>query len=139
MSLLKKSPTSCDFCPRYFRFGLKSNYVVNGFKLGTRNASCSNSLSLFYSFLRSFMYFSERKKERIKKTLLFTLGSIYSTNASGAEQMTVMSKGLLLNSKCIKMGREEGCFQSLLTQLLLVIVCHELIIWRLTIYGSAMV
>ena len=27
----------------------------------------------------------------------------------------------------------------LLTQLPLVIVCHELIIWRLTIYGSAMV
>ena len=53
--------------------------------------------------------------------------------------MTVMSKGLLLNSKYIKMGREEGCFQALLTQLLLVIVCHELIIWRLTIYGSAMV
>ena len=85
------------------------------------------------------MYFSERKKERIKKTLLFTLGSIYSTNASGAEQMTVMSKGLLLNSKYIKMGREEGVFQALLTQPALVIVCHELIIWRLTIYGSAMV
>ena len=53
--------------------------------------------------------------------------------------MTVMSKDLLLNSKYIKMGREEGGFQALLTQLLLVIVCHELIIWRLTIYGSAMV
>ena len=53
--------------------------------------------------------------------------------------MTVMSEGLLLNSKYIKMAREEGDFQALLTQLPLVIVCHELIIWRLTIYGSAMV
>ena len=51
--------------------------------------------------------------------------------------MTVMSEGLLLNSKYIKMGREEGGFQALLTQLPLVIVCHELIIWRLTIYGFA--
>ena len=50
--------------------------------------------------------------------------------------MTVMSEGLLLNSKYIKMGREEG---GLLTQLPLVILCHELIIWRLTIYCSAMV
>ena len=41
--------------------------------------------------------------------------------------MTVMSEGLLLNSKYIKMGREEGVFQALLTQLPLVIVCHELI------------
>ena len=54
-------------------------------------------------------------------------------------QMTVMSEGFLLNSKYIKMGREEGGFQSLLTQLPLVIVCHELIIWWLTIYRSAMV
>ena len=53
--------------------------------------------------------------------------------------MTVMSEGLLLNSKYIKMGREEGGFQALLTQPALVIVCHELIIWQLTIYGSAMV
>ena len=53
--------------------------------------------------------------------------------------MTVMSEGLLLNSKYIKMGREEGNFQAFLTQLPLVIVCHELIIWRLSIYGSAMV
>ena len=53
--------------------------------------------------------------------------------------MTVMSEGLLLDSKYIKMGREEGGFQALLTQTALVIVCHELIIWRLTIYGSAMV
>ena len=53
--------------------------------------------------------------------------------------MTVMSEGLLLNSKYIKMAREEGGFQALLTQLPLVIICHELIIWRLTIYGSAMV
>ena len=51
--------------------------------------------------------------------------------------MTVMSEGLLLNSKNIKIGREEGGFQALLTQPAL--VCHELIIWRLTIYGSAMV
>ena len=57
----------------------------------------------------------------------------------GSMQMTVMSEGLLLNSKYIKMAREEGGFQALLTQLPLVIVCHELIIWRLTIYGSAMV
>ena len=54
-------------------------------------------------------------------------------------QMTVMSEGLLLNLKYIKMGREEGGFQALLTQLPFVIVCHELIIWRLTNYGSAMV
>ena len=32
-------------------------------------------------------------------------------------QMTVMSEGLLLNSKYIKMAREEGGFQALLTQL----------------------
>ena len=53
--------------------------------------------------------------------------------------MTVMKEGLLINLKYIKMGREEGGFQALLTQLPLVIVCHELIIWRLTIYGFAMV
>ena len=53
--------------------------------------------------------------------------------------MTVMSEGLLLNSKYIKMGREEGGFQAFLTQPPLVIVCHELIIWRLSIYDSAMV
>ena len=53
--------------------------------------------------------------------------------------MTLMSEGLLLNSKYIKMASEEGVFQALLRQLPLVIVCHELIIWRLTVYGSAMV
>ena len=53
--------------------------------------------------------------------------------------MTVMSEGLLLNSKYIKVAREEGGFQALLTQLPLEIVCHELIIWRLTIYCSVMV
>ena len=37
--------------------------------------------------------------------------------------MTVMSEGLLLNSKYIQMGREE-VFQALLTQLPLVNVCH---------------
>ena len=37
------------------------------------------------------------------------------------------------------MGREEGGFQAFLTQLPLLIVCRELIIWRLSIYGSAMV
>ena len=58
----------------------------------------------------------------------------------GSMQKTVMSEGLLLNSKYIqKMGRQEGGFQALLTQLPLVIVCLELIIWRLTVYGSAMV
>ena len=36
--------------------------------------------------------------------------------------MTVMSEGLLLNSKYIKMGREESGFQALLTQLPIVIV-----------------
>ena len=35
--------------------------------------------------------------------------------------MTVMSEGLLLNSKYIKMGREEGGFQAFLTQPPLVI------------------
>ena len=38
--------------------------------------------------------------------------------------MTVMSEGLLLNSKYIKMGREEGDFQAFLTQPPLVNVCH---------------
>ena len=47
-------------------------------------------------------------------------------------QMTVMSEGLLLNSKYTKMGREEGGFQAFLTQSPLVIVYHKLIIWRLT-------
>ena len=47
-------------------------------------------------------------------------------------QITIMSESLLLNSKYIEMGREEGGFQVLLRQLPLVIVCHELIIWRLT-------
>ena len=50
--------------------------------------------------------------------------------------MTVMSEGLLLNSKWVA---RRGVFQALLTQLPLVIVFHGLIIWRLTIYGSAMV
>ena len=53
--------------------------------------------------------------------------------------MTVMSEGLLLNSKYIKMGRKKRGFQAFLTQPPLVIVCHELIIWRLSIYDSAMV
>ena len=53
--------------------------------------------------------------------------------------MTVMSESLLLNSKYIKMGRKEGGFQAFLTQPPLVIVCRELIIWRLSIYDSAMV
>ena len=39
-------------------------------------------------------------------------------------QVTVMSEGMLLNSNYIKMGREEGGFQALLTQLPLVHVCH---------------
>ena len=39
-------------------------------------------------------------------------------------QMRVMSEGLLLNSKHFEMGREEGGFQALLTQLPLVNVCH---------------
>ena len=42
-------------------------------------------------------------------------------------QMTVMSEGLILNSKYIKMASEERGFRALLTQLPLVIVCHELI------------
>ena len=41
---------------------------------------------------------------------------------SGSMQMTVMSEGLLLNLKYIKMGRQEGGFQAFLTQLPLVIV-----------------
>ena len=40
--------------------------------------------------------------------------------------MTVMSEGLLLNSKYIKMGREEGGFQAFLTQQPLVIVCKRI-------------
>ena len=39
-------------------------------------------------------------------------------------QITVMGEGLLLNSKYIKMGREEGAFQAFVTQPPLVIVCH---------------
>ena len=42
------------------------------------------------------------------------------------------------NEIIMKMGREEGVFK-LSSQPPLVIVCHELIIWRLSIYGSAMV
>ena len=38
-------------------------------------------------------------------------------------QITVISEGLLLNSKDIKMGRDEGGFQAFLTQPPLVIVC----------------
>ena len=53
--------------------------------------------------------------------------------------MTVMSEGLLLNSKYIKMGCEDNFFYAILAQLPLAIVCHELIIWRFSIYGSAMV
>ena len=41
--------------------------------------------------------------------------------------MTVMSEGLLLNSKYIEMGREEGGFQAFLAQLPLVIVCHAVL------------
>ena len=41
-------------------------------------------------------------------------------------QTTVMSEGLLLKSKYIKMGREEGEVQALLTQPPLVIVCNKL-------------
>ena len=37
--------------------------------------------------------------------------------AWGSMQMTVMSEGLLLNLKYVKMSREEGGFQALLTQL----------------------
>ena len=61
---------------------------------------------------------SMRKQYFVANNLLGELRSM---------QMTVMSEGLLLNSKYIKMGREEGGFQALLTQLPLVIVCHELI------------
>ena len=39
-------------------------------------------------------------------------------------QITVMSKGLLLNSKYGKMGREERGFQAFLTQTPLIDVCH---------------
>ena len=44
----------------------------------------------------------------------------------GSLQMTVMSEGLLLNLKYIKMSREEGGFQALLTQLPLVIIIVEM-------------
>ena len=52
--------------------------------------------------------------------------------------MIVMSEVLLLNSKDIEMGLDEGGgrgggVQASHTELLLVIVCHELIIWRLSI------
>ena len=51
----------------------------------------------------------------------------------GSMQMIVMSEGFLLNSKYIEMGREEEGFQAFLTDLPLVIVCHELIVWQLSI------
>ena len=41
-------------------------------------------------------------------------------------EMTVMSEELLLNSKYIKMAREERGFQAYLTQPPLVIVCHAI-------------
>ena len=41
----------------------------------------------------------------------------------GSMQMTVISEGLLLNSKYIKIGRKKGGFQAFLTQPPLVIVC----------------
>ena len=41
-------------------------------------------------------------------------------------QITVISEGLLLNSKYIKMGREEGGFQAFFTQPPLVIVCKRI-------------
>ena len=40
--------------------------------------------------------------------------------------MTVMSEGLFLNSKYIKMGCEEGGFQAFLAQPPLVNVCHTI-------------
>ena len=51
--------------------------------------------------------------------------------------MTVMSENLYLNSKCSKMGCEEGDFQAFLTQPPIVNICHT--IQRLSIYGSATV
>ena len=48
-------------------------------------------------------------------------------------QMIVMSEVLLLNSKYIEMCREEGGFQAFLTKPPLKIVCHELVIWRLSL------
>ena len=48
-------------------------------------------------------------------------------------QMIVMSEVLLLNSKYIEMCREEGGFQAFLTEPPLKIVCHELVIWRLSL------
>ena len=47
--------------------------------------------------------------------------------------MTVMSEGLLLNSKYVIMGRKEGSFQAFLAQLPLAIVCHE--VYRLSNLG----
>ena len=40
--------------------------------------------------------------------------------------MTAMSEGLLVNSKYIKMGREKGWFQSFLTLVPLVVICHAM-------------
>ena len=53
--------------------------------------------------------------------------------------MTVMSEGLLLNSKYIKMGREKGGFQALFTQPPLVIAqvfIHTRLLCVNTISGS---
>ena len=50
---------------------------------------------------------STRKQYLVSNNLLGEWGSM---------QMTVISEGLLLNSKYIKMGREEKGFQAFLTQ-----------------------
>ena len=53
--------------------------------------------------------------------------------------MTVMSEGLLLNSNLLKWHSRRGFFKLYSPSYLLELFAFELIIWRLTIYGSAMV
>ena len=67
---------------------------------------------------------NKKKKKEIKTKKLVSSTSMrkqyFVANSllgeCGSMQMTVISEGLLLNSKYIKMGREEEGFQAFLTQ-----------------------
>ena len=67
---------------------------------------------------------NKKKKKEIKTKKLVSSTSMRKQyfvannllGECGSMQMTVISEGLLLNSKYIKMGREEEGFQAFLTQ-----------------------
>ena len=67
---------------------------------------------------------NKKKKKEIKTKKLVSSRSMRKQyfvannllGECGSMQMTVISEGLLLNSKYIKMGREEEGFQAFLTQ-----------------------